>query len=316
MSVDYRTAAERLSQWLPQGECWTAGSDGFSLALEQLLLGLGREPARLYDACDAFLADFMPDTSEDFLADWERLLRLSSTGLSTSQRQNQIIAKLQGASDPTRENLEARLQALDPDAKVMHRLWAAPQAGLATTAAPIDTAQAVVTIEYMDTLLTADPDAWQSVGTFSGGAGFGTGSTARYTGTCTNLAFSLAGGTLTFSLALSQAPQYFSAWCRASALGKSAKFEYRSAQIGSPWTQFSSGEISRSWGKVIVLIPASDGTDHAQIRITNTSGAGWNMPLSQVVAGARDLPFEKRAEPLVLVPEHALIEWAAISEYP
>ncbi len=101
----------------PRGRVWFDSTDG-SETKELTARAMAKEPARVSEDMEAFVAAFMPDTATTYLSDWERVLELSATGLTDEQRRQQIITKLRGNVDPTLANIQIAADAWNNGAVV------------------------------------------------------------------------------------------------------------------------------------------------------------------------------------------------------
>ncbi len=115
---------------LPKGAVWPL-EPGDSPSFDGLLDALAQEFDRIDADADGQLADFFPDEAVASLPDWERILGLTSTGLSTEQRQAQILAQLRRRADPTLVNMTIAAQSWGPGIVVEDRQYPLPQYGRA-----------------------------------------------------------------------------------------------------------------------------------------------------------------------------------------
>lgn len=103
MSMSQAQYAAQLQQQLPPGMVFQA-EDGSTLAA--LLAGLAEEFSRVDARGDELLAQVFPDTTEDFLADWERVCGLpdectADLVQTVAERQGAVVARLRANDTPT-----------------------------------------------------------------------------------------------------------------------------------------------------------------------------------------------------------------------
>jgi hypothetical protein len=314
MTVDARTYADRLSLLLPDGEAWNGDSNG-TLALDDLLLALAHEAARLREMIDEGTYEaFFPDGNGDLIPEWERLLALDGTALTMSQRQAQVIAKLRGGEDPTLTNIEAKLDTFVSGAQVSEGNWERAQAGRDTVGIGIGTLQAIASLQYMPSLLGTPNDATVA---FENGA-FATGGpiNARYGGSCRRYALPSAGSALRYDLSAVQTIKHFSCWLHKHGIGDARiEIQMRTSSISS-WVTLQTIRVSTSWAKLVISIDSRAVSGFAAVRFRSIGSTTWDLVMSVVVAGDRDLTLEMRMLPLLGLQRHTQPEWACIGEYP
>jgi len=91
MALDYTFSLQNL---LPIGAMWTRES---SANITKLLQALGDEFGRVEDRVTDLLAEFYPDTLDELLSDWERVLGLPDdcyTPTTTTERRAAVKSKL------------------------------------------------------------------------------------------------------------------------------------------------------------------------------------------------------------------------------
>ncbi len=108
-----RSHIDAIYALLPKGKVWPL-EPGDAPSLDGLLDATAQEFDRVQGDADALLADFFPDDAVASLPDWERILGLTSAGLSTEQRQAQILSQLRRRADPTLANITIIAQSWGP----------------------------------------------------------------------------------------------------------------------------------------------------------------------------------------------------------
>lgn len=123
MSRDHLSVIYKL---LPKGACWPR-EPGDAPTFDAVLDATAQEFDRVNEDGDDGLADFFPDVAVESLPDWERILGLTSSGLSTSQRQSQIVAQLRRHLDPSLANITAVAATWGSGIVVQDKQYQVPQ---------------------------------------------------------------------------------------------------------------------------------------------------------------------------------------------
>lgn len=95
MGIDAEGYARMLRALLPRGPAWS--TDGSSV-LQDVLLAIGDEFARIHAACERLLREMDPRTTVEMLVDWERVLGLPDPCVDVvqtlQQRRDNVLVKL------------------------------------------------------------------------------------------------------------------------------------------------------------------------------------------------------------------------------
>lgn len=124
--------ARSLRALLPPGPIWDQDPE-----LWPQCKGLSAEAARNQADLEKLVEDFFPDTSVNFLADWERLLGLKPGDLTDAERRTQILAKLRGYGDPSLPNITAIVAAFGRNAVIENRPYSQFIVGTSAMGTPL-----------------------------------------------------------------------------------------------------------------------------------------------------------------------------------
>jgi uncharacterized protein YmfQ (DUF2313 family) len=91
MGMTAEQYALQQRQLLPPGRLWTTDTDS---VLWKVFLACADEYARVDTRARDLLNEWDPRTASEMLPDWEKLLGLSGSGLTTAQRRNNCLQKL------------------------------------------------------------------------------------------------------------------------------------------------------------------------------------------------------------------------------
>ena len=161
--------AHKLEYLMPHGAPFE-GDD-----LRALYRALAGSPARVDAAAEQLLADFMPDTcgtTGAFIDDWARVLGLPGVleadewdTYTNAQKQAAIIAKLNWRGQVNINDLQATLELLFDDTAIELRHLLHPPFSAGDSGAGDGVGDAWVhvwTLEYMDNIVQANPDEFES----------------------------------------------------------------------------------------------------------------------------------------------------------
>lgn len=308
--------ADSFARRLPSGEAWPDNTDG-TWEYDALIRALSSEPAEVDTDILELAENFFPDTSVDFLPDWERLLDLSKGSLSDAERQAQILAALRrSTSRADRASIESVLRARrgDDTLCVLHKLFSCFRAGDGAGGACWGPqGEATYVCEYMADVLAADPadfESWTSASfVFVNGAV--NGPRSGIAGAATAVCGSFFGThTLSAEIAAANGVQvYASIWVRSLyAQTITAGILQRD---GATVTDEQTITAGTTWVKLTFRGTAGTGADNPLLCLSVTGAA--DLELDYAVAGIRDASFEAYAATLPHLGTTG--EFAVIQEY-
>jgi uncharacterized protein YmfQ (DUF2313 family) len=141
---------------LPRGKIWPL-EEGDAANMDALFDAAAQEPDRVQQDADDLLSDLYPDVATQSLPDWERILGLTSAGLTAEQRRAQILGQLRRRADPTIANITIAAQSWGPGIVVEHQQYHEFRMGVGVMGDPLrgDAWLTVVTISYPGPASTA-----------------------------------------------------------------------------------------------------------------------------------------------------------------
>lgn len=100
-----------LARYLPGGKLFRSKFDS-NRGIYKFLKGLSEEASRCNDLLVEYNKQYYPDTTEDFITEWERALGIPDScffieGLTLQERQRNVLVKLARMSVQTNEDFQA-----------------------------------------------------------------------------------------------------------------------------------------------------------------------------------------------------------------